>query len=211
MGHTVSASGITPLSTTIQAITDFPPPTTITELQRFLGLINFYRCFLPAAAAVLKPLTDALAGTGTKKRLTWTTHMQQSFSSAKQLLSKATLLAHPHPTAAVSIASDAHVGGVLQQWSHGGWQPLSFYSAKLTSAQQNYSTFDRELQAAYNAVLHFRSHIEGRHFQLHTDYKPLIYALICVTPPKSVRQQRQLAFLAEFDITPHMYLARTTW
>jgi len=150
LGHIVSSAGVSPQPSAIQAITDFPQPTNIKELQRFLGLLNFYRRFLPAAAAILRPLTDVLAGQ--PKHLTWTASMLQSFTAAKQLLSNATLLAHPHPTAAISIAtdaSDAHIGGVLQQWRHGGWQPLSFYSAKLTPTQQNYSTFDRELQAAY--------------------------------------------------------------
>ena len=84
-------------------------------------------------------------------------------------------------------------------YSH--WQPLSFFSAKLSPTQQRYSTFDRELQAAYSAVLHFRSYLEGRPFILLTDHKPLVAAFHRLSPPKSARQQRQLAFLSEFPLT----------
>ena len=63
LGHHVTAAGITPLSSHVQAILDYPQPTTVKDLLRFLGLINLDRCFVPHAAAILRPLTDALIGT----------------------------------------------------------------------------------------------------------------------------------------------------
>ena len=41
--HTVSASGLQPLSSHVQAIMEVPRPLDTTQLQRFLGMINFYR------------------------------------------------------------------------------------------------------------------------------------------------------------------------
>jgi hypothetical protein len=69
---------------------------------------------------------------------------------------------------------------------------------KLSPTQQRYSTFDRELQAAFSAVRHFRFLLEGRRFRLLTDHKPLVAAMSRVTPPWSARQQRQMAYLSEF-------------
>jgi Reverse transcriptase (RNA-dependent DNA polymerase) len=63
LGHSISAAGIAPLDSHVTAIKEFPTPTTPKQLQRFLGLLNFYRRFLPNAAAVLCPLTDSLKGT----------------------------------------------------------------------------------------------------------------------------------------------------
>jgi hypothetical protein len=57
-------------------------------------------------------------------------------------------------------ASDSHVGGVLQQLENRAWRPLAFFSQKLTTTQARYSTFDRELFAAYSAVRHFRFLLE---------------------------------------------------
>ncbi len=94
--------------------------------------------------------------------------------------------------------SDTHVGGVLQQLTGRRWQPLAFYSKKLSGAGTRYSTFDRELLAAFSAVRHFRFLLEGRQFRLLTDHKPLVTSLFRTTPPWSACQQRQLSFIAEF-------------
>jgi Reverse transcriptase (RNA-dependent DNA polymerase) len=68
LGHQVSAQGVAPLADRIAAVRDFPQPRTVQQLQAFLSLFNFYRRFVPAAAAVIRPLTDALRGSpaGTK-------------------------------------------------------------------------------------------------------------------------------------------------
>jgi hypothetical protein len=164
--------------------------------------VNFYRRFLPGAAAVLRPLTDALQGPGGKKKLLqWSPEMEAAFRKAKKLLAAATSLAHPDPAAAISLtvdASDTHVGAVLQQGGAGNRRPLAFYSKKLDAAQRRYSVFDRELLAAFLAVRHFRYSLEGRRFTLFTDHKPLTFALKKAADPWTARQQRQLAFLAEF-------------
>jgi hypothetical protein len=125
----------------------------VKELQGFLGLVNFYRRFIPAAASILKPLTDSLKG-GPKgaQRIEWRPPMEKSFHDIKAALAEVTLLAHPLPHAHLSIAVDAsasHVGACLQQRRPGGaaWEPLGFFSRKLEPAQVKYSAFDRELLA----------------------------------------------------------------
>ncbi len=79
-----------------------------------------------------------------------------------------------------------------------GWQPLAFYSKKLSSAENRYSTFNRELLAAFLTIQHFRFLLEGWQFTLLTDHKPLVAAMTHVTPLQSARQQRHLAFVSEF-------------
>ena len=127
------ATGITPLSSHVQAIADYPQPSSIKNLKQFLGLINFFRHFVPHAATILRPLTDALICS--PKLLSWSRAMSNYFHQAKQALSHATLLAHSHPTAPLALATDAsdsHIGGVLQQKIGNHWQPLPFFSAKLS-------------------------------------------------------------------------------
>ncbi len=58
LGHHFSAEGVEPLP----AVTDFPRPSTVKELKMFLGIVNFYRRFLPGAARALTLLTDCLRG-----------------------------------------------------------------------------------------------------------------------------------------------------
>jgi hypothetical protein len=61
-----------------------------------------------------------------------------------------------------------------------------------------YSTFDRELLAAFAAIRHFRFVLEGRPFRLLTDHMPLSLAMHRVSTPWSARQVRQLAYISEF-------------
>jgi hypothetical protein len=200
LGHRITAGGVEPLLKHVAAVKEYPQPSDVKGLQSFLGLVNFYRRFIPAAAQILRPLTDALRGPN-KSRLSWTPDMENAFLRAKQAVCTATMLAHPDPAAPLSLAvdaSDSHVGGVLQQMTSNGPQPLSFFSAKLSPAERKYSAFDRELLAAYLAVRHFRFLLEAKEFYILTDHKPLTYALHRVSEPWSARQQRHLSYLAEF-------------
>ena len=62
LGHQVSSSGIRPLANKVEALHHHPRPATVKELQQFLGLLNFYRRFIPGAAKTLAPLTEELKG-----------------------------------------------------------------------------------------------------------------------------------------------------
>ena len=134
------------------------------------------------------------------KAITWTPECQIAFEKAKSALAQATLLHHPKPDAATSItvdASDVAIGAQLEQLQQGKWVPLAFYSRKLSSAEKNYSAFDRELLAAYSAILHFRHFVEAKPFTIYTDHKPLVFALTN-TAERSPRQACHLSFIAEF-------------
>ena len=94
-------------------------------------------------------------------------------------------------------ASDFAVGGVLQKYIDNVWQPLSFFSKKLTLAETRYSVFDHELLAVYATIRHFRHNLEGRYFFVKTDHTPLTFVMTSVTERPSLRRTRQLAFIAE--------------
>jgi hypothetical protein len=199
LSHHISAAGVAPLRDNVQVILDFPKPTDCKAMQRFPGMINFYRCFLPGVTGTLRPLTAALSGN--PKTLLWTPDMETSFADAKAALIAAVPLAHPLPGAVLALATDAsntHVGAVLQQQVGQHWQPLGFFSKKLSKSEVNYSTFDRELLAAVSGIKNFRLRLEDCPFQLWADHKPLIFALHRVSPPTSGRQQRHLAFISEY-------------
>jgi hypothetical protein len=151
-------------------------------------MLNFYRRFLPAIAHVLRPLTDACSS---QHPFHWTPAMDSAFQTAKSLLASALPLHHPIPSAILSLATDAsdsHVGAVLQQKARGSWQPLAFFSHKLSPSETQYSTFDRELLGAYLAVRHFQFFLEGRLFTLFMDHKPLVTAISKAGTPFSSRQ-----------------------
>lgn len=88
---------------------------------------------------------------------------------------------------------------MLQQHVDGAWQPLEFFSAKLTPAERKYSAFDRELLAMYRAVRHFRHMVEAREFCIYTDHKPVTFAYsLKPTQLSSPRQCRHLDYISQF-------------
>jgi hypothetical protein len=101
----------------VAAIQRHPQPTTVKELQGFLGVINFYHRFAPLAAKILRPLTEALRGfPGQSSRIEWTPAMAVAFQAAKDSLCQAVWLVHPSPSAEISLmvdASNEHVGAAL--------------------------------------------------------------------------------------------------
>ena len=199
LGHQVDANGVSPMDNHVADILTFPPPADLKGLQRFLGMVNFYRRFLPGVARTLKPLTDLLKGN--PKSLEWPAEADTAFSAAKAALATCSKLVHPTANSKLSLAvdaSDSHVGGVMQQLCGGSWRPLAFFSRKLSPTEGRYSTFDRELLAAHSSIKHFRFLLEGRQFTLFTDHKPLVAAINRVSPPHSARQQRHLAYISEF-------------
>lgn len=202
LGHHVDSHGIRPLEEKVQVIRDFPQPTTHRKLREFLGLINFYRRFLPNCADTLQPLNQLLATSkDNTKNLPWSDNATAAFATVKEALAEATLLSHPKPDAPTNImtdASDVAVGAVLQQRIGNEWCPISYFSKKLKPAETRYSTFDRELLAVYLSIKHFRHFVEGRTFHVLTDHKPITYALSSHSDRHTPRQVRHLDFISQF-------------
>ncbi len=162
LGQKVSSAGVEPQRSHLQAVLAHPEPTNISELQAFLGTVNFYRQFLPVAARILKLLTDLLIGgpKGTEPvSLAYT--QRAAFVAAKDALAVTTCLAHPSQGFQLSLMVDAsadHIRGALQQRRRPAdpWQPLGFFARKLESTQVKYSALDRELLACFQAIRHWR-------------------------------------------------------
>ena len=201
LGHNISAAAISPLHAKVQAIEEFPVPTSLRKLREFLGLVNFYCRFIPQCASTMQPLTDLLSPKKTKDVLHLTEEAMQAFTAVKSDLYKATLLVHPCPTSPYCLMVDVSniaVGGVLQQRIHNIWQPIAFFSKRLQPAEVKYSTFGRELLGIYLSIKHFRHCLEGREFYILTDHKPLTHALSTSPDRYSPRETRHLDHISQF-------------
>ena len=200
LGFRINSNGITPTANKVKEIESFPCPTDAKSLRRFLGIVGFYRKLIPGFAKLVLPLSERMRLTP-KGLITLNNLEKQSFSNIIKILGKLTELSHPQPTCTqyqlVTDSSKYAVGAALHQVINGNPIPIGFFSKKLTTTQTRYSTFDRELLAAYLSVLHFRHLIEGREVLLLTDHKPICGAFHSLKPAKSDRQQRQLAIITE--------------
>ena len=186
----------------MQAIQDFPAPSSLCKLHEFLGLVNFYRRFDPHCASLVQPLTDLLSP---KRTSTDSFHLSESalsaFQAVKTALAKATLLTHPDPSAPYCLmvdASNVTVGGVLQQCINHTWQPISFFFKRLQPAETKYSTFSCKLLSIYLSISHFHHFLEGREFYVLTDHKPLIHALSSSSSHYSPRETCLLDVISQF-------------
>ena len=88
---------------------------------------------------------------------------------------------------------------LAQRGSDHSWKPLAFFSHKLTDTERKYSAFDRELLAIYLSVRHYKHFLEGKHFVIFTDHKPLIYVFTSSTDNRSPRQTRHLSYVSELS------------
>ena len=202
LGHTVTKDGIEPMPGKVEAVVNFPKPDTKEDMKRFLGLVNFYNRFIPNAARLMKPLYEAAAAA--KRQIEWSDLASRAFDETKAALAATTMLRHPRPGAQISMSADASgeaVGAVLQQrrGSAGPWEPLAYFSKKLSQAEVRYSAFDRELLAVYLGIRRFRHYLEGRDFPIFTDHRPLTFAMGKSAEPWSHRQARHLEYISQYS------------
>lgn len=203
LGYTLNAAGTRPPVDRIKDLQEFTIPKTIQGMRRFLGMVNYYRRFLPKAAELQAPLISALTETKGKgaQPFPWTPDLEKCFETCKASLVQATLLAHPIGDAILGLYTDAsstHIGSCLQQYVGGSWQPIAFFSRKLTAKQADWPAYYRELLAVYESVQHFRHVLEAQHATIYTDHKPLLYAFSQRREKLPPAQLNQLSFISQF-------------
>lgn len=156
-----------------EAISKYPVPKSKKQVRGFLGLAGWYRRFISNFSSVAAPMSDTLKG----EKFTFTEEALLSFNNLKEILTSPPVLAQPDFSKKFSIqcdASDVGIGAVLfQENSQGEEQPIYFYSAKLTTAERNYSVTERECLAVVKAVHKFRPYVEGYEFNVITDHSSL--------------------------------------
>ena len=208
LGHLITNTGLTPLPEKVSAITDFPLPTTLGNVRRFLGLINFYHRFIKNCAEILQPLNALMCGykKGLRNKVVdWekNPNAHDSFIAAKQMLAKTTALHYPTKNGNISIhtdASDTAVGAVLQEKRGDLYVPLGFFSRKLEPREKVSSIFARELLAIFLAIKHFRHFLEGHSFKVFTDHSAITQAITNPLERPHVKENRMLVFISQFDV-----------
>ena len=203
LGHIVGNGLRKPDPEKVEAIMALKPPTTKKGVQQFIGMLSFYRIFIPNLAEKLFHLTELIKGR--KSRLVEMNRQQlDEFQNLKVELSNIAALTTPifdgkTPFIVQTDASAHTVAACLSQTQQNGViRPLAFASQKLTKSQQNWSTIEREGFAIIFALKKFESYLIGAPVIIHTDHNPLTY--ICDVSPKCARLVRWALSLQKFDI-----------
>ena len=183
----------------LEAIRSFSLPQSTKDLQRFLGLCNFFSRFIPNFAEIAAPLTSIQNSPAKNFKKVWTQgslQFESTFRKLQAALTSPEVLILPNfekPFYLDVDASDVAIGGVLYQENG----PVAYFSNKLLPAQRNYSTTDKEFLALYSSIMRFRPYLLGLHFVVFSDHKP--FSSLVTGKPHNARQTRWQLTLQEFD------------
>jgi RNase H-like domain found in reverse transcriptase/Reverse transcriptase (RNA-dependent DNA polymerase) len=221
LGHKVQHGEIRPSDPHVQAIQNFREPSNVTELLRFLGLVNIFGNHVDHLADKASPLYAVLNGTcwnekkqrkGHKVRIAdwdirWGSEQRQAFLELKDVLASPDFLAPPRDGAERKLVTDPSqygLGVVLPQNEvERGWFPLGFASRKLKGAEVRWTVSEKECAAVIFGLKRFRHLLYGEEFTVVTDHKALAW-LMSLTDPKDrlarwMLEAQSFAFAVEYS------------
>jgi hypothetical protein len=175
LGHLLSAKGVKVLLDRIVAIQNYPRPTTLSALRRFLGMVGFYARFIPEFSK-RAAVPHALKRKGVQ--FVWTSNHQMAFESLKKALCEAPVLQIPkfsEEFVLVTDASELAVSAVLHQRVNGALAPISYYSKLLTGAERKYGTYEKECLAVLFGCDKCQVYLGHKEFELHCDNRALCW------------------------------------
>lgn len=152
----------------IQAIQQWPRPTTLRSLRGFLGISGYYRRFVCGYAAISAPLTELLR----KNAFVWTPEATKAYEALKFALTQTPILQLPDFSCQFEVHTDAWstgIGAVLLQRSH----PIAYFSKQLSPRMCSASPYAREMYAITESIRRWRQYLLGRRFLVHTDHQSL--------------------------------------
>lgn len=196
LGHRISAKGVAPEPDKIEAIQQWPTPTSFTTLRAFLGLTGYYRRFVKSYAQLAAPLTDILK----LREFSWSPKAGEAFQELKDHMERLVTLALPNFDEPFDVTTDASgqaIGAVLSQKN----QPIAFFSKKLCPMMQAQSTYTKELYAITEAVKKWRQYLLGSRFRIYTDHHSLKHILSQTI--QTPEQQKWLTKLMGYDFEIH--------
>ena len=182
----MSESQLKPDAEKVRAITQMQLPESKEELQRFLGMVNYFSQFISNQSEITAPLRHLL-----KKEAVWLWSHEhpQSVKHLKEILSSQPVLKFFDPTKPVKLKA------VLQDG-----HPIAYASRSLTQAEENYSQIEKELLAVVFGCKRFNHYAYGRPVDVDSDHNPLVLITkkpFVKSPP---RLQRLLLRLQKYDV-----------
>ena len=174
IGDVLCEDGIQPDPAKIAAIMNMKRPENKTEVQRFLGMVNYLGKFLPHLSTKTAPLRNLL---DERNEWSWQESQENAWIELKEILTSEPLLQFYDPEKPIRISADASkdgLGAVLLQQKDDRWLPVVYASRAMSEAEQRYAQIEKELLAITFACERFHQHIYGQELEVETDHKPLI-------------------------------------
>jgi len=147
----------------VAGVYDWPTPENRTDVQAFIGFVNFYCCFIQDFSTIARPLFDL---TRSDQAWNWDAKEQEAFKGLKMVVTTALVLVSPQdlePFRIEADSSDFTSRAVFSQQLPGEekWHPVAFYSKFLSPVERNYEIHDKEMLAIIHALEEWRHFLEG--------------------------------------------------
>ncbi|QRW22411.1 Retrotransposable element Tf2 protein [Rhizoctonia solani] len=204
LGIVISPAGFSMDQKKIEAVTSWPTPKTVKQVQAFLGFVNYLRRFIPNFSLVARSLHNL-----TKKESLWSwgNSEEAAFQELKALVTKSPVLIHSNPELPYYLETDASgvaMGAILsQQGEDNHLHPVAYMSKSFSGAEANYNTHDKELLAIIKALEEWRIFLEAtdKPIQVFTDHRNLEYWMQAQTFNR--RHAHWRIFLSDFNFEIH--------
>lgn len=189
LGHRLDKNGLSPLQDKLDAIRQAERPVNQSQLQAYLGLLGYYRKFIPNLSQEIAPLTEMLkaeyrSNSGGKRsskpdpKFQWGKKQEQAFQRSKRFLQTDSVLTHYDPSKPILLQTDASPYGLGAVISHvepdGQERPIAFASRTLKPSEVNYAQYEKESLSIIFGLKKFHKQLHGRSFTIVTDHKPLM-------------------------------------
>lgn len=177
LGFNIGRAKVWPIQDKVEVLGKPAPTTTRKELQRFLGLANYYRRIVPQFSMLAAPLTDLLKGGGKETKAVHLIALGlTAFKGLKRVLCDQTHLHMPLSTLPFMVHTDASstgVGAMLSQETNQGERQIYHLSRKLNPTKRKYAVIEKEALAIRWAVDQLKYYLWGQEFTVITDHAPL--------------------------------------
>uniref|UniRef100_A0A8C6LTI7 Gypsy retrotransposon integrase-like protein 1 n=1 Tax=Nothobranchius furzeri TaxID=105023 RepID=A0A8C6LTI7_NOTFU len=203
LGYMISDKGLTMDPQKVQAVRDWPLPTSLKQLQSFLGFCNFYRRFIKDFSTIVAPLTSLTRPSPPSQPFRLTPDAVRAFQHLVARFTSAPILRHPDhavPFVVEVDASDVGAGAILSQAGPDDrLHPCAYFSRKFSTTQQKYGVGDRELLAIKWALEEWRQWLLGttQPFTIWTDHQNLTH--IRSAKQLNPRQARWALFFEPYE------------
>jgi hypothetical protein len=201
LGHIVTADSIQPERARVTAMQRLPTPTSADMVRSVLGVLGFYRAYVPNYSIIANPLTKLL---GKAVPFEWREEQAVAYQQLKAALTTEGLaLRHASREHTFHLYTDWSQKGIAavlnQRDANGGEYMVACASRSMNIHEKRYEAWKGEMLAAVWGVKTMRPFLHGTHFHLHTDHRPLLWLLTAKEP--TGQQARWVLSLQEYSFS----------
>ena len=201
LGFVIDKHGVRPDMSKLQAVQDFPTPTSVKDVRSFIGFSNFYRRHIPRLSELTAPLVRL---TRKDVEFKWSQECEDAFRSIKDSLLQYPVLRYPDFSKDFYLSTDASdfaISGVLEQKYGNDFHPIAFISRQLNKAERNYSTTEKECLAIVWSFENLRCYLLGHFTHVMTDHLPLKGIFKSTNPGGRLTRWSLKLSTYDFDVT----------